>query len=77
MALGSEPIGNSSWLEGLVTFLKVLVVRKSYSGNNERQKTPQNKKTPNLPPNPKPLSNLAGMRLIMSSVLNLRAMERH
>lgn len=40
MALGSEPIGNSNWLEGSITFVKVLVLRKSYARNNERKKKP-------------------------------------
>lgn len=35
-AMGSEPTGNFIWLEKPVTFIRVLVLRKSYS----RKKTP-------------------------------------
>lgn len=65
MVLGSEPIGNLNWLEGSITFVKVLVLRKSYSRNNEKKKNKN-----------KNLTNLAGMRLVMSSVLNLLEMEK-
>jgi hypothetical protein len=34
--MGSEPTGNFIWLEKPVTFIRVLVLRKSYS----RKKTP-------------------------------------
>lgn len=38
MAFGSEPIGNSKWLEGSITFVKIVVLGKSFSGNNEKKK---------------------------------------
>lgn len=55
MAFGSEPTGNSNWLEESITFVKVLVLRKAYSRNNEENN----------------LFDLAEMRLEISSVLNL------
>lgn len=40
MAFGSEPVGNSDWLEGSIIFVRILVLRKSYSRNNEGGGTP-------------------------------------